>query len=446
MVKMILAVTGNPVLHSKSPLLFNADFKSRRIAAVYTRLAADSALEALTIAKKIGIKGLNITTPFKEDIISHLDDIDTIARQIDAVNTVVFDKKSGKSKGYNTDYLGVINSFQKKGIDLTGKKTVVIGCGGAGRAAIYGLLLNKASVCIINRTISKAKLTAQKFGCRYSPISSLEKEINEADILISTISTSDKIIPTEFLRKNLIVFDANYKSSPLIEDAQNIGCQTIIKGMDWLLNQAIPAYKYFTGHEADEKVMQEALQDSDFQKNEKNNLFLTGFMGSGKSSCGKALASLLQVDLLDTDQEIEKKEKRSIAEIFKENGEEYFRNIETEILYEITACSKTKRRQVISSGGGIVLKEQNRKYISNNFLPIWLYTGVDETIRRLQNGDENSRPLLPSKIPLKEIEKLFTDRIPFYAMTTALIINSDNKNIKETAEKIYDEIDKTFPN
>ena len=135
----VFAVTGNPILHSKSPQMFNAAFQELGIDAVYSRLAATSAEEAIACARAIGIQGLNVTAPFKEDVRGYLDTVDESANKINAVNTITLDSESHELKGYNTDHFGVVAAIEGHGISLEGKKAVVLGAGGAGRAAVYAL-------------------------------------------------------------------------------------------------------------------------------------------------------------------------------------------------------------------------------------------------------------------------------------------------------------------
>ncbi|MBK8809095.1 MAG: hypothetical protein IPO21_21710 [Bacteroidales bacterium] len=155
----LFAVTGNPILHSKSPCMFNNAFESMNLEARYIRIAADSATEAIYLFNKTELSGMNVTAPFKEDIMPFLDIIDDDAQKIGSVNTVV--KKDGKLIGYNTDHYGVANSIIEADISLKDINAVVIGAGGAGKAAAFGLVKNGAKVTIVNRTLAKAKAAAQ---------------------------------------------------------------------------------------------------------------------------------------------------------------------------------------------------------------------------------------------------------------------------------------------
>ena len=145
------AVTGNPVLHSKSPVIFNTIFQRLGMSDshVYTRIAANTPAEAMFLFKELRLTGMNVTAPFKANIMVYLDEVDDAAKTIGGVNTVVREEMG--IKGYNTDYMGVTGALATRGIDLEGKRCVVLGAGGAGRAAVYGLLWKKASVTLVNR-------------------------------------------------------------------------------------------------------------------------------------------------------------------------------------------------------------------------------------------------------------------------------------------------------
>ena len=158
----LFAVIGNPVLHSKSPIMFNAVFEKLSIDAVYTRLAVGDVAHAMQICKDLKFQGINVTAPFKRGILNQLDHIDSAADQIGGVNTVVFN--GDKSTGFNTDYSGVVNSLKQAGVSPRDKKCVVLGAGGAGRAAAYGLIKEGADVVIVNRTEQTAIEVAAQFG------------------------------------------------------------------------------------------------------------------------------------------------------------------------------------------------------------------------------------------------------------------------------------------
>jgi len=426
-------VVGNPILHSKSPFIYSQLFSRYQVNAAYTRIAADSADEAIFIFNKIGFSGMNITAPFKVDVLKFLDQIDESVKATEAVNTIV--KDSNKLKGYNTDIYGVTESFYKRKIKISGRNIVILGAGGAARAAAYGLIQNGANVVIVNRTTEKAQKIAKKFRCTYAGIEQLRDLIKSSTILVSTLPAEVDVVKKNWLERDYIVFDANYKSSLLSQKAFLRGC-TVIKGEEWLLNQALLAFKYFTGETPDETGMKDLL-GSEISTQKTKNVSLIGFMGAGKSLIGKELAKRLNWKYVDIDDLIESKAGKTIPDIFRGEGEDSFRQIESQILKEIIK----KNHFVISCGGGIVLKNENRIILKENSLCIWLFSTIEKSLNRIKKG---SRPLLETENPLRVAQRIFDKRKGLYTQTADIIVNSENKSVKNIVEKIYEEISKTF--
>lgn len=254
--KIVLAVTGNPVLHSKSPLLFNTVFKASGINAFYHRLAADTAAEAVEFFKSAGLTGMNVTAPFKQDMLKLVDSIDEDARQIGGINTIV--NEAGKLIGYNTDVYGVLDSFREAGVQIENQNCIVIGAGGAGMAATYSLKKAGANVTIVNRTVEKAYDVAAKFGCNAGGLNELPQLLQKTKVVVSTLSASIMPFDEKYLKASHIVFDAVYKASRLSEAAIRKGAK-LIRGESWLLNQAIPAFRHFMGFLPDVELMRQAL-------------------------------------------------------------------------------------------------------------------------------------------------------------------------------------------
>jgi shikimate kinase len=163
------------------------------------------------------------------------------------------------------------------------------------------------------------------------------------------------------------------------------------------------------------------------------NVVLTGFMGTGKTEVGRELARLLDLKLVDIDTEIEKAERMTINEIFKEFGEPGFREIETEMIKKISE----KKNIVISTGGGAVLRDENVIFLKENGIIICL-TALPETIfKRLQYNSD--RPLLQAENPFQRIRDLLNFRQPFYDKAD-IMIDTENKTPLQIAEEIIEQI------
>lgn len=313
----------------------------------------------------------------------------------------------------------------------------MLGAGGAGGAAIYGLTQERTEVIILDQDFQRSLDAAGNFGGRAEKIESLESWLSSADILISAIPADADIIPASWLKKDLVVFDANYKKSFLSEKAQKRGCK-VIKGEEWLLNQAVPAYRYFLGTTPDQtaiEAMRAALLSAPPTK--PKNIALVGFMGCGKTIIGKLLAKKMGLIFKDSDDLIEAREGRSIPEIFKTDGEAYFRKVEIAILKQEL---ENHTGVVYGCGGGVVLDEKNKEILKTNALVIWLYSTIETTLKRIPPG---TRPLLDCPNPEEKARDLLDRRLIHYSRAADLIVGSE-KSAEKTSEKIHEEINKTF--
>ncbi len=168
--------------------------------------------------------------------------------------------------------------------------------------------------------------------------------------------------------------------------------------------------------------------------NDKKNLIICGFMGTGKSVVGKAVSAALGFDFADTDNLIENRCEKTIAEIFREDGEEYFRDLEKEIIIHLP-----ERKTVIAAGGGIIIDRENYKRLSGLGLMILLTASVETIFRRI--GNDNSRPLLSGENLNEKAQKLLLQRQSVYDMIEYRI-NTDRMNVSDVCDavtKIYRE-------
>jgi len=233
------AVFGNPVVHSKSPIIFNYFFRQKNIAAHYFRILTFSAKNIPAIIKHLNLKGANITSPFKIDLIKYLDNISSTTKTINAVNTIQL--LLNKLSGYNTDVDGVGKIIK----NFFGKKALVLGAGGAANAAIFALKQQNIQVTVLNRTIKKAEYLSKKYNCNFDNLENIKKYAKTFDIIVNTISDNAKIIDIKFFIPNQIFIDANYNNSAYSEFIKNKNIK-YINGEVWLINQAISAFRIFT--------------------------------------------------------------------------------------------------------------------------------------------------------------------------------------------------------
>jgi shikimate dehydrogenase len=432
----IYAVAGNPIFHSRSPRMFHAAFKELSVDAVYIRLAASTAEEVISTARQVGIKGLNITSPFKTDVIPFLDEVEADAQRVGSINTVV--ERDGRLIGYNTDVAGVAGALKESEFEPQGKKAVVVGAGGAAKAAALALLSSGAHVVLANRTAQKADEAARTLGCDALPIERIEEALKKAHLLISCISSEERFIEPSLLHEGLVVLDANYsRPTALLQDATHAGCR-VIDGRLWLLHQALPAFTLFTGKDAPAKQVRKALIQKGWTPH--RNIALVGFMGTGKSSVAREIAGLAGLTFIDTDRAIEQKAGLSIAEIFDLKGEETFRVMEQAELHELWSLSHS----VVSCGGGAVLSKRNRRTLRSTCVPVWLWADVRTALTRM--GETDTRPLINGQEPEARARALLKERLFLYACTCDLLINTEGKSPHQIATRIWDEVHHTFNN
>ena len=260
---------GDPVAHSLSPTMHNAGYKNLGIDNEY-RFAAElvkpeelqAAVESI---RQRQIRGVAVTLPHKETIMRYLDNIDDTAQKIGAVNTVV--NENGVLTGYNTDWVGVVRPLRKI-TNLQGKKTAILGAGGAARAAVYGLSQEGANVTIFNRTLDKAQTLATEFGWAARPLEDLDA-VKNMDIIFNATPLGlapreqETPLPKGFITNQQIVFDAIYApyETRLLKEAGAQGAQ-VIHGSEMLLEQGFAQFKLFTGLDAPEAVMRNALLEA----------------------------------------------------------------------------------------------------------------------------------------------------------------------------------------
>ncbi len=164
---------------------------------------------------------------------------------------------------------------------------------------------------------------------------------------------------------------------------------------------------------------------------QKRNIILIGFMGSGKTSVGRQLAQQLSYRFYDTDQLLEERAKDTISHIFSEHGEEYFRDMETELLRELAAGLN---ETVLATGGGLPLREQNAKLLQDIGYVIFLKASRETIVERLK--EDITRPLLQGEELEQRVDRLLKGRLPFYEKAAHKIITTDNRTVDEIAASV----------
>ncbi|MGO9126375.1 MAG: shikimate dehydrogenase [Terriglobales bacterium] len=247
----VYAVAGDPVAHSLSPAIMNAALRRETVNGVYLALHAKTLKDLLSCVREIPIHGLSITMPYKEAIVSHLDNTDAHTAKIGACNTVVR-AQDGKLYGFNTDAAGVVRPLQQR-ISLEQAKILVLGAGGAARAAVYGLKERGAEVYILNRTLGPAQKLARSARARLLKRADLKKMT--FDVIINATSVGMGNTRESPLNENEIktryLFDMIYDppETRLMKMAKAAGAE-VIPGIEMFVQQAARQFEIWTGKPA----------------------------------------------------------------------------------------------------------------------------------------------------------------------------------------------------
>jgi shikimate dehydrogenase len=245
------ALFGDPVAQSLSPLMHGAAFARMNLAAAYTAYRVNDATDVVRLIKKSGIRGASITIPFKETVMALLDEVDANAAAIGAVNTI--SNRDGRLVGHNTDGPGLARDLEDW-IGIRGKTFVILGAGGAARAAVFTLIQQGGTAVVVNRTAARARALAGSFDCRWG----LPAEIGriEADCLINT--TPIGMFPDTGrtpLRDKLLVhfphvMDMIYNPvrTRLLREAEAAGC-AVRSGVGMFVHQGAEQIRLWTGME-----------------------------------------------------------------------------------------------------------------------------------------------------------------------------------------------------
>ena len=446
---------GNPVHHTMSPLIHNSIAQMKGINLVYVpfEVPKGGVKNAVRGANALGIKGLNVTVPYKSDVIDHLVEIDPLAEGIGAVNTLV--RCEGGFKGYNTDMTGLYHAMQDEGIVLSGETVVILGAGGVARPVAY-LCASKGAkkVYVLNRTFEKAENVAKEVNEILDeeedkvipmPLDSYKELISKEDSFFAIQCTSVGLFPDvnsavieddEFYKHVNAALDVVYKplETKFMKLAKAAGAKTF-SGLKMLLHQGIDAFELWFEEDNIKISKEEAdiiYKSLVMDVMGATNIILEGFMGSGKTTVSELLSEKLDLELIDTDEAISEAEGCSISEIFDVQGEQAFRDMETELIKMLV--DEHVRETVISLGGGLPVRSENRELLKKCGKVVYLRTSPEEVYNRIK--DDTSRPLLRGDDPLSKIKKMQEDRGGFYEEAADIIIDTDGKTPEEIVIEI----------
>ena len=403
---MRCGLIGKKLGHSHSKII-------HEMLGIYGYDLLESEPEALSsLVEDEQYSGFNVTIPYKLKVMPLCSQISKEAELIGCVNTLVRNA-DGSIHGYNTDFFGFKIMSAKAGIEFKGKKVLILGSGGTSKTA---------SSVVKSEGAAEIVVISRSGDVTYSD---LEKH-RDAQVIINTTpvgmypENASIPISLEPFTNLCGVLDVVYNpvKTRLIQQVEqmNIPCSG---GLYMLVGQAVAAAELFTGESLLERV------DEIFEKLRAlvENIVIIGMPGSGKSSLGRIAAELMDREFLDTDTMIEAKSGMNIPDIFEKHGETHFRALECEVVSE---CGK-RTGVVISTGGGVPMRLENRENLIQNGKIILICREIDNLARK-------GRPLSADMDALKQLEK---ERMPVYKDMADVVI--DNKgSINDVAKKIVE--------
>jgi len=268
----VCAVIGDPIEHTLSPAMHNSAFEHLKLDFVFLafRVTSDELENAVRGACALGIRGLNVTMPHKNSVTEFLDEADPAVKFLGAANTIL--NQSGRLKGFNTDGVGALKALKQNGVNLAGKKVLLLGAGGAAKAIAFSLAKEVDELCILNRDAVQARELAsvlEPFGKKIvgnelSP-KQLQQKLQDSDVLINatfvgmTPYASDSLVKPDWLKPELTVMDIVYNpvETKLLRDAKAAGAK-VINGVEMLLYQGAASFEIWTGCKAPVDVMRKA--------------------------------------------------------------------------------------------------------------------------------------------------------------------------------------------
>ena len=269
----VFAVMGDPIEHTLSPTMHNAAFEHLGLDYVFLafRVTPDEVEKALQGARALGIRGLNVTMPHKDAVTEFIDEADATVKFLRSANTIL--NQRGRLRGFNTDGIGAARALKNSGFELAGKKALLLGAGGAGKAIAFTLTKEVQELCILNRDGMKARELAsllEPFGRKVvgdelSP-KRIQQEIQDSDVLVNATSVGmapnyfESLVKPSWLKTSLCVMDIVYNptETKLVQEAKAVGAK-VITGVEMLLHQGAAAFEIWTQCRAPMEVMRSAL-------------------------------------------------------------------------------------------------------------------------------------------------------------------------------------------
>lgn len=405
---MKLGLIGHPLGHSWSPAIH-----AFMIHEEYHKWdLMEDQLDAFM--KRHDFDGINVTIPYKQKVIPYLDALDSAAEEIGAVNCIV--NHGGRLTGYNTDALGFMGMVQNSSIDVSGKKTALLGTGGASKAVKYALKQMGAQVQSVSRSTKQGCITYKELTASADQYQCI---VNVTPVGMFPYTEETPIHLEQFKNVEAVIdIIANPLRTRLMFDAKMLGIK-YLGGFEMLVRQASAADELFTGKKLDPALNAACMNALYHQQ---RNIVLIGMPTSGKSTLAALIGQKTGRSVIEMDDEIVRQLGTSIKECFASKGEPYFREIEKETAEQL----KNKQGIIISCGGGVVTNEDTMRALSENGIVIWIHRDLSHLFAT------DSRPLTGDEQYMK---KLYQTREPLYRKYSDVVIYNDG-SLEQAADLI----------
>lgn len=360
-------------------------------------------------------KAINVTIPYKKDVIPYLEWISPEAKAINAVNTIV--NIDGKLYGYNTDFYGLKSLIERQDVSLKGKCVAILGSGGTSNTA-YAVAQSMGAFVIVKVSRTPAD--------GYISYNELYEMADRIDVIINTTpcgmypNIGTAAVEISRFEKLSAVFDAVYNplASKLVYDARQLGI-TATGGLYMLVSQAAYAVEKFIDAPVDNATVEKIYNDL---YKSKMNIVLVGMPSCGKSTIGKVLAEKFNKAFVDTDEYIASLDGREIPQIFSDDGEMVFRQKECEAVFSVAKNTNS----VIATGGGVVLNESNIDILKGNGRVYF----IDRPLELLVSTVD--RPLSSNRA---DLEKRYNERYSLYTACADIVIDGSG-TVDEVVKRI----------
>ena len=400
---MKIALIGEKLGHSYSPQLH------KKLGDYEYRLVPLPEEEVGEYLRRGEFDGLNVTIPYKRTVIPYLAELSPAAERIGAVNTIVW--RNGKLRGENTDYDGFLYMLRRRGFDVSGKKVLVLGTGGAARTVCTVLRDERAGEIV---SVSRTGENNYENITRHRDAAYI---VNATPVGMYPNNGVSLLDLTRFPSlKGVMDLIYNPARTKLLLDAESLGIPGE-NGLSMLASQARRASELFTGREIADVDLEKVIRDTD---RETENIVLIGMPGCGKTTVGRLLAEKLGRRFLDADEAFTEKFGVSPGDCIRDAGESAFRERETALLRELGKESGL----VLATGGGCVTREENRALLRQNGKVIWL--------------EQSPEKLAVAGRPLSQregVEKLYRERFALYRHFADIRL-SVGESAGETAERV----------